>query len=164
MVGKWILNIVHKADQQTFNPSRSIRFPDNLRRVYNKKTVPFEERKIQKLLEIKERISQQELFNWLNKHKDKKPITKTVSTKIAKIADLKNLSKWAKKELRDKVPASIGRNKTWYSLGYDFCLAGYQLDDTYNILESYFAEEHDFPEREWKYAIQRGYNDCLKEH
>ena len=32
-ISKWILNVMDKADSQTSNPSRSVRFPGNLRRM-----------------------------------------------------------------------------------------------------------------------------------
>jgi len=164
MVSRWILSILKKADQQTINPSRGIRFPGNLRRVYGKKVVNASERKEQKLLILKGRISQKELFNWLNKYKEHKPVVRTRKKTMASKPSLKNLSVWAKKEIKAGVPANDGRNKTWFALGYDFCLAGYELDDTYDILESYFTEEHDFIRREWEYTINRGFNKCIEEN
>jgi len=164
MISRWILAIVTRADQQTINPSRSIRFPGNKRRVYGKKVVPFEERRDQKLLICRERITQKELFNWLSKHKDKKPKINVRKKTISTNASLKSLSKWAKGEIKDGVPARDGRNKTWFALGYDFCLAGFEINDTYSILEAYFAEEHDFTRREWEYTINRGYKKCIEEN
>jgi hypothetical protein len=163
-ISRWILNVVQGADQQTINPSRSIRFPGNMRRVYGKTVVPFEERKEQKLLVIKERISHKELFNWLSQYKNKKPKVVKTNKKISETASLKKLNKWAKTELSNGVPASEGRNKTWFALSYEFCLAGYSLSDTYSILETYFAEEHDFSKREWEYTVNRGYQKCIEEN
>jgi len=163
MVSNWILAIMTKADPKTKNPSRGIRFPGNLRRIMDKTVVPLEERKEQKLLQLKGRISQQELFNWLSKHKDKKP--KVASKKRKKLSgegSLKNLSRWAKTELKENIPCSKGRNTTWYALAYDFCLAGYSLDDTYSILEGYYVEEYDFARREWEYTLNRGYQTAME--
>ena len=163
MVSRWILNVVKRADQQTLNPSRGIRFPGNLRRVYGEEVVPMADRKEQKLLKLNNRISQAELFEWLNKFKDEKPIIRSTKNKRAKGAgSLKNLSPWAKKEISNDIPAQEGRNKTWYALGYDFYLAGYSLDDTFSILEAYFVEEHDFSRREWEYTVTRGYRTALE--
>ena len=162
MVSNWILAIAERADPKTKNPSRSIRFPGNLRRIYDVNVVPLEERKEQKLLQISGRVSQQELFNWLNKYKDKKPKVAVKRKKISGEGSIKNLSRWAKTEIKENIPCSKGRNTTWYALAYDFCLAGYSIDDTYSILEGYFAEEYDFTRREWEYTVSRGYQTAME--
>lgn len=175
MVSRWIVRILDKADNQTINPTRSIRFPDNKRRVYarapeggSKKipmVVPFDERKPQKLVELKERVTQAELFTWLSKHKDKKPKIRKKKLLTNTPASFKKLSTWAKEELAEGVTCEkIGsRNKTWYALACELALANFSLDDTYSILEGYFTEEHDFTQSEWEYTVRRGYEKAFEQ-
>ena len=65
---EWVLNIVKKADQLTKNPSRSIRFPDNVRHDTGKK---------QTLIELKTAVKNADFYSWLTKYPDKMPREKS---------------------------------------------------------------------------------------
>jgi hypothetical protein len=164
IVSRWILNIMEKADKQTLNPTRSIRFPDNLRRVYGNGVVPLEDRKPQHLVDLKKRITQKELFQWLSNHKDKKPKPERKRERPSGNPSFRKLEKWARDEIADGVPCQKlgGRNKTWYSLAAEMAIVGYSLDDTYSILGEYYSEESDFRESEWSAALKNGYHKGME--
>jgi len=163
-ISRWILNIMEKADPLTLNPSRSIRFPGNKRRVYGHGLAAPEERKEQRLVEIRHRVSQAELFSWLSGHKDKRPRVRRKKKISSTPPSFKKLPKWVRQELKEGVPGSKrgGRNKTWYSIAFEFAQQGFDIDDTFEILEDYFLEEHDFQQREWEYTVARGVKDALE--
>jgi len=147
---QWILNIMEQADQQTKNPSRSIRFPNVMRPDSGKE---------QRLVHMGNRISLKTLSKWLNKypHKAPKPLIRKKG-RSAK-ANIQGVKTWAKNALKDGVHTMDGsRNKTWMSLGCEFALNGFDIDDTIYYLEGYFEEQVDFNEREWLTAVKSGWN------
>lgn len=147
---QWILNILGKADQKTKNPSRSIRFPGTIRPDTGKE---------QKLVYMGERISLEELSKWLNKHPHKAPKPLIRKKGRSRKPNISGVKKWAKTALREGVHNMEGsRNNTWMSLGCEFALNGFSLDDTIYYLENYFEEQPDFREREWLTAIKSGWN------
>jgi len=146
---QWILNILTQADQMTKNPTRSVRFPNNIRKGTSN---------IQKLMYLGERISEDKLTRWLNRHPDKAPkplVRKHRATK----PNVENINTWAKVALKEGVHNQEGsRNQTWMALGCEMALNGFSLEDTVYYLEGYFEEQSDFRQREWQTAIESGWN------
>lgn len=152
---EWILNILSKADQKTKNPSRSIRFPNVIRPDTGKKQTP---------LFIGERISIEVLSEWLNKHPLQRP--KILEPRVRNDfvePDLKYIKTWAVKTLETGVHNLEGsRNQMWMSIGCEYSLAGFDLDDTIYYLEPYFEEQRDFKRKEWETAVKSGWNYAEK--
>lgn len=147
---QWILNILEKADSNTKNPSRSIRFPGNIRKNTGKE---------QKLVEMKGRVSLEVLSEWLNRYPSKVPKPMVKKHKNTGSANIKGIGEWAKKALVEGVHNMEGsRNQTWMAIGCEFAMNGFDLDDTIHHLSRYFEEQNDFREREWADAVKSGWN------
>jgi len=146
-IGDWIFNIITMADRQCKNESRSIRIPGAYR----------EPGKKQRLISLKERVSHEELFKWLNTYEHLKP--KPVEKKIIPVgqADFSKLSPWARAMLTKGINFKNGRSNGWYGLAYDLGLAGFSEENAVEILSQRFVEEHDFKEKEFLRTIQSAY-------
>jgi len=146
----WILNILEKADQNTKNPSRSIRFPGAIRP---------ESGKEQKLIHMGERTSLKDLSSWLNKHPHKTPKPFVKKNRNTGEPNVQGVQMWAKTALKEGVHnTDKGRNQTWMAIGCEMALNGFGLDDTVGYLEGYFEEQSDFRRSEWIVAITSGWN------
>lgn len=144
-VSEWILSIVTLADQNTKNPSRRIRVPGAIR-----------DQSRQVLVELVGAVPNQTLGAWLQQYPhlmptepEKKPITGNKS--------FPTMKKWMIKALHGDFPADKGRNKTWFAIACEFVLAGYDEDDTIDILQDYFTPDRDFKEREWKTTVRSAF-------
>lgn len=146
-MGKWILNIITLADQNTFYPSISIRIPEAVRS---------ETGKAQQLVDFKGKVSISELSAWLAKHPSAKP-KEYVKKPLSEVPDFDRISPWVIKKLRHGLDKNVGRNKQWFSIAANFAQAGYDEDDIISILSKYFQEESDFEEKEFLTAIASGY-------
>jgi hypothetical protein len=141
---KWILNIMKKADQQTLNPSRNIRFPGNKRKD--------DKQLMQSLVEIKERVRKSDLVDWLNQHPECMPKPKITRQRTnANIPTLKSIPEYISKKLEEGIFEE--RNKNWFSVACSFANAGYQEEDTLDVLIEFYTEEDDFKHPEWKMCI-----------
>ncbi len=147
MVNQWILNILTKADQQVKNPSRSIRFPGNKRRDGKGK--------IQALVEVRDRISQEELFIWLNKYPDKKPVPDTTPRRRTGNTSIENIPEWVSEILESGVTDQ--RNSTWFNIACSFARCNFDYEETVEVLENFFDEESDFKRPEWIVCIKQGF-------
>jgi len=148
----WILNVVKKADQQTKNPSRSIRFPGH-RRENGKKLK-------QSLVEIRDRITQDELFSWLNNWPELKPEPEIEekSYDINNVPDIGKMPKWFLDTLdRLKNGSQPGRNNTWFSLACKMAAHNFTLEEMVVYLDNFFVEEDDFKRDEWLVCIKSAY-------
>lgn len=143
---EWILNIATLADQNTKNPSRSIRIPGAFR----------EPEKQQKLLEYRGVVTMAELGDWLRQHPNAKPkekqqvgiVDKTILERVRpKISDL----------LVNRGIHPPNRNKQWFMVGVEFALAGVSEDDTIEGLRGFFQPDRDFKEKEWETTIHSAY-------
>lgn len=143
---QWILKIVTLADQNTQNPSRSIRIPGAWRSPSQK----------QRLVEIKGPVAVKDLVAWLNQHPNEKPKEKEKRVRSGS-RDFSQIKPWVIEALTNGIDPSKGRNKQWFSIACEFALAGYSEDDTLDILAEYFSPDRDFKEREWKTAIKSGF-------
>lgn len=147
---QWILNILTKADQQTKNPSRSVRFPGVIRNDTGKE---------QKIVHIKNRVKLEVLSEWLNKHEDKKPQALVRTRLKSNTHNWSGIKPWARTILMKGVHNMEGsRNQKWMSIGCEWSLNGYDLDTTIGHLRKFFEEQSDFSEREWLTAIKSGWN------
>lgn len=146
LFSEWILNITTAADQSTKNPSRSIRIPGAIRDTGK-----------QRLVELKGKVRLKELVEWLNNFPVAKPVKKERKKFNEGDFDPDRLSKWVLDRLNYGLEPNKGRNQQWFAIGCEFCLAGYTLDDTINLLSEYYVEENDFKRREWENAIKSGF-------
>ena len=138
-------------DQNTKNPSRSIRLAGAIRDNGN----------IQKLLDFRGPVSLKELRGWLMRWPDLMPKPRVQSPPIDGDPRLARLPGWIKKVLIEGVDPSKGRNKTYFGIGSDFAKCGFTLEDTLDILESnYFTPERDFTLREFRTAIKSGFKNA----
>ena len=143
---QWMLNILKEADQQVKNPSRSIRFPGNIRKETDKE---------QKLLYINKRINLNDLIVWLNKFPQKKPVPQTYTPKINACGTLQSIPKWVKEILENGI--TTDRNKTWFRIAAVLASCNYSYDEAISILEQFYEEEKDFRGSEWARTIQSAY-------
>jgi len=142
---EWVLNIVTLADQNTKNPSRSIRVPGAYR----------EPDKQQKLLEYRGVVTIAELSDWLRQHPAEKPKEKqkhTISNKVI----LDRIRPWVSEKLVNGI-FPPNRNKQWFTIAVEFATAGYSEDDTLDVLRAYFQPDRDFKEREWETTIHSAF-------
>lgn len=142
---EWILGIVSLADQNTKNPSRSIRMPGAYR----------EPGKKQLLIEMPGTIKLDDLVAWLKRYPDSKPKEKQ-ERKISDKPDFEKIKPW----ICEKVYSGIrppNRNKQWFTVGVEFALAGYSEDDTLDRLQKYFEPDRDFKQREWETSIKSAF-------
>lgn len=142
-INQWILNIVTLADQNCKNPSRCIRIPGAYR----------EPGKKQRLINIGNRVSHEELSNWLDKYDHLKPRVRERKPIPEGEADFDRLSPWVRSMLKNGIRFDNGRNSRWFSLAVDFKLAGYSQESTIDILEKFFIEDYDFKRKEWESTI-----------
>ena len=147
MVNQWILNIMEKADQMTKNPSRSIRFPGNLRKDGKKQK--------QALIGINKRLTHDELFAWLNEYPAKKPEPVMKIRNVYATPTMDNIPKWVKTVLEDGIYAD--RNNTWFAVACAFASCNYEIEDATATLEEFFQEERDFSRKEWLICIKSAF-------
>lgn len=154
-VAKWIRNIIDKADPQNISPSRGLRFPDNVR--------PDGLGKPQSLIEMRERITKEELWDWLTKHKDKKPKKETYTEEIDSNLPAGTISAWG-------LPASIldtlyklkhgeqdFRNKSWFNMACFMAKKNISYEDAIRLFQDYYIESPDFDRKEWISSIKSGF-------
>lgn len=145
-LSEWSLRIATMADQNTKNPSRSIRVPGAQR----------PEAKMQQLVEFKGPTSMKEFAAWLNNHPGAKP-QKREKRVLSDKPDFKKIRPWVRDALMKGLDPNKGRNKQWFAIACDFALAGYSESDTFSILAEYFASDRDFSEREWRTSVRSGF-------
>jgi hypothetical protein len=149
---EWILGSLPKADQQTKNPSRSIRMAGNMRGDSE-----------MKLINIGSRISLETLVAWLSQfdgampRPQEKPVYDPDS-----LPDIDTLPEWVREELVNGIDTSKGRNNRWYSIAYECSLRNWSQDDTISLLEVFFQPERDFGRKEWEIAIKSGVSSARK--
>lgn len=147
LMAEWMLAIATAADQNTKNPSRSIRIPGAYREP-GKKQLIVKHRGATKLADF---------AAWLAKHPNAKPRPPEKRT-ISAEADFSKLKKWVPERLaQGNIGAKLGRNKEWFAIACEFALAGYDEDDTMDILSGYFNPDRDFKEKEWKTSIHSAF-------
>jgi hypothetical protein len=146
---EWILNILKKADPLTKNPSRSIRFPENKR--------PDGKEMVQKLVDIRGRVSQTALYNWLNKFPEKRPELSRPKPIISAVPSQHNIPTYIKNWLESGVHTLTERNNKWFIIASTYAERGFSEDETVSILEEYFMEENDLKYKEWHSTIKSAF-------
>lgn len=147
VVNEWILAIVTKADQQTKNPSRSIRFPGNVRK--SGKKLP------QVLIDVKDRVEQDVLFDWLNQYPDRNPaLKKMIERKPMGDMEYEGIPIWMVDKLSEGVGSVGNRNKEWFCLAIELAKKGANEETIIQALGPFFTPEHDFPLKEWHNTIK----------
>ena len=141
---KWILNIATAADQNTSNPSRSIRIPGVVRPETGKK---------QELIGFNGSVNIAGLVLWLNQYPDCQPKEREKKT-ISDKPDLDKVPRWVQSLLQNGLDPTKGRNLQWFSISCEYTLSGFSESDIVDILSMYFVPERDFTEREWLTTIQ----------
>ena len=141
LLAKWILAIASEADQQTGPPSRCIRMP-GVKRGDN----------MQALVELKGRVSLDDLYSWLGKHKHLRPqIAKKKERE--ELVPTGKLPYWLIRALEDvnahAAKNGNGRNQTWFMIFIELAKLGKPLNDMIALAQPHFEEERDFKEREW---------------
>lgn len=142
-VAEWILNIVKKADQNTKNPSRGIRIPGAIRSSTKKE---------QKLVDLKRRISMDELNAWLSNFEELRP--KPIDEEVEMITDLGFVPIWVVKKLEEGIHNKGSRNSTWHIIANRIAEAGLNEEEAISVLSGYYEEQDDFPKKEWEYVIR----------
>lgn len=147
-MAEWGLSIATACDQNTKNPSRSIRFPGNIRPDTGKK---------QELLDYRGLVALKDFADWLAKHPEAKPKPPEKRHIAPGKGDMKYVKEWAKQRLVAGLDPRKGRNKQWFAIACEFALAGYSEDDTMDILSEFFTPDRTFREREWKTSIKSAF-------
>lgn len=142
---EWILNVATLADQQTKNPSRSIRVPGAFR----------EPGKQQTLMEYHGPVSLESLTNWLKAHPNAKPVKKQ-RNQISAEPNFDRVKRWVASTLVNGIRPP-NRNKQWFVIAIEFALCGYSEDDTIRLLSPYFEPDRDFREKEWEVTIHSAF-------
>lgn len=147
---KWLVNAIPHADRNTTNPSRSLRFPGFIRKETGKE---------QKLIEVRRRITHDELVRFLNKYPDAQPKKRETPLDVAPIANnIKGLDTWVKVGLKNKhFDFKNGRNSGWFGVGFDFGKNAINYDSSLKAARTCFIEESDFPVQEFEAAFKGGY-------
>lgn len=151
---EWTLKIMTMADQQTKNPSRSIRVPGALRK---------DSGKHQTMWSYRGPVSIKDFKAWLELHPDDKPKERTfdpVKKEFNKVASFDTLKLWVREALNRGITKN--RNYTWFLIGCEFSRGGFSLDGTLQILDQFYREERDFKRKEWIGAVTSGYKHARK--
>lgn len=151
---QWALNIGTLFDPSCKNPSRCIRIPGNIRPDTNKK---------QELIELTDKIQIKTFLDWFGDHLDAKPKVHKPETCRPGEPDFNKLSRWAKKQFKEGIDFTQGRNRAFFCLACDLAKTGYSKEDAIDILSQYFVEESDFKEKEFLIAISSAYKHKSKE-
>lgn len=148
---QWILNICSLADQATKNPSRSTRFPDNIRK----------NGRNQDVIHLGTRVSQEDLFRWLFQWENLKPVQHLRQTENFNRNFHNTIPAWVQTDLQ--IGITTDRNKTWFSHACSCFKNGWSLEDLTVELERHFQPEHDFTKREWLAVLKSAYQRVKKD-
>lgn len=145
LFSEWILKVITLADQNTKNPSRSIRIPGPVR----------DAGKRQELVEYKGPVKVADLVKWLHLHPNEKPQEKQ-ERKISDKPDFDRVKIWVKEMVFNGINPP-NRNKKWFTVAVEFALSGYGEEYTIDILRQYFSPDRDFKEREWETTVRSAF-------
>lgn len=149
LLAEWTLKIVNAADQNTKNPSRSIRIPG-----------PTRNDKKQMLIKYNGPVKNKDFIDWLKSNKSSYPGRKKIVHYDGNI-DSSKIKKWVLDKLLYGVDTTKGRNSQWYAIAYEFALSGLPEDRTIKYLRKSFIPERDFKEKEWLSTIKSAYKHAL---
>ena len=148
MLAEWAFSIGTLFDKNCKNPSRCVRIPGVIRPDTGKK---------QKLIQIGQRIKLDDFMAWLNQYPHLRPKEREERKNLTSENSYDRLSMWAKKQFKDGIDFSNGRNKGWFAIACDLAKSGYSQVETEDILIQYFAPEHDFKEKEFLTSIKSAF-------
>lgn len=154
-IAEWILNIASKADPMTKNPTRSIRFPGNVRK--DGKGME------QRLVEINGRISHNKLAKFLNKYPELNPAEirrKEIPKRPPETVG--GIPLWVYDKLENGVDESKGRNNEWFGIAMELSKAGHSPDEMIAFCEPYFSPERDFTQREWEDIFKHAHSRAMR--
>ena len=153
-VAEWILNILDRADPMTKNPTRSIRFPNNMR--------PNGKKQLQKLIEFKGKVKYNELAVWLQKHPDKNPAEKRKHEVKSVPKTVNGIPQWVLNKLQHGIDESKGRNNEWFGIAMELAKAGFDAEEIIGYTEEFFTPERDFSRNEWKTIMTHAHKRALR--
>jgi len=175
-VGNWIHNIINDGlpvemqfDGKTKNPSRFTRVPGGTNVKYQKDDdgnvinddsgYPVVKSKtIQSLLDVKGRIPDAVMEDWLMSHENLKPEVKRRDAVVV-ACDTANpllLKKWTVHLLKNGIHKGK-RNDGFFEIGNDFLKCGFTLDQTIEYIQDEARELGDFPMSEVISAVKSAY-------
>lgn len=153
-IAEWILNILDRADPMTKNPTRSIRFPNNIR--------PNGKKQLQKLLEFNGKVKYNDLAVWLQKHPELNPAEQRKHVKRAAPPTINGIPHWVLNKLQNGIDESKGRNNEWFGIAMELAKAGYNDEEIIGYTQEFFVPDRDFTEREWKTIMKHAYKRALR--
>ena len=153
-IAEWILNILDKADQMTKNPTRSIRFPGNIR--------PDGKKQLQKLIEFNGRVKYTELAKWLSKYPNKNPAEIRKIERPKYVKSINGIPEWVLYKLKNGIDESKGRNNEWFSIAMELAKAGYNDEQMISYCDEFFTPDRDFTRTEWKGIMKHAYKRSLR--
>lgn len=153
-VAEWILNILDKADPMTKNPTRSIRFPNNIR--------PNGKKQLQKLLEFNGKVKYSELAKWLQKHPKANPAEKRKHERVSIPRTVGGIPQWVLDKLQFGIDESKGRNNEWFSIAMELAKSGFDSDEMIGYCEEFFTPDRDFTLSEWKTIMRHAHKRALR--
>lgn len=153
-VAEWILNILDRADPMTKNPTRSIRFPNNMR--------PDGKKLNQKLVELKSRVTIAQLSAWLNKYPNKNPANVRVKTRTTHQKTIHGIPQWVLHKLQFGIDDSKGRNNEWFGIAMELAKVGYDDQQMIDQCSDFFVPDRDFTTREWESIMRHAYKRYLR--
>lgn len=142
---KWILNILEKADHATVNPSKFTRVPGATRSPSC----------LQELLDLRSRISREELNEWLNNYPSQRP-KENIQRPSYNQRNFK-LPKLAIQWLSENDFPEGERNSRWFWIACRCKDAGFTFEETIHQLSDFFVEEMNFSSNEWQRALESAY-------
>jgi hypothetical protein len=154
-IAEWILNILPKADQVAKNPTRSIRFPHNMR--------PNGKKQMQKLLEFNGRVKYNELAKWLQKHPELNPAEQRKHKKASTPRAVNGIPQWVLDKLANGIDEDKGRNNEWFGIAMELAKSGFDGDQIIAYTEEFFTPDRDFGEREWKTIMKHAYKRAQRQ-
>jgi len=164
-IAEWILNILDQADPMTKNPSRSIRFPNNMRK--DGKCLE------QKLVKMKGRVNNDILSVWLNKYPDLNPATIKAKRprRVSTSGSIGKVPLFVVDKVRNYDPYGDngmgGRNGFWYWVGRRLSESGFDFDEMLHALDPFFIEDNtygsSFLTEEYESTIKRAHDDYWTE-
>lgn len=154
-IAEWILAIMEKADSVTKNPSRSIRYPNNIRKDGKKLK--------QSLVEINDRIPMYELAKWLRQWEHLNPAEIRKRKKSKTTRKVNGIPRWILDKIVNGIDESRGRNNEWFFIAMELAKAGYTDEQMIELAEQYFTPERDFTQREWETIMKSAYKRHLRQ-
>lgn len=146
---RWLHGIVEKADHSTRNPSRFTRVPGSV----NNKTG-----RVQELIKLEQRVSNEEFYKWLNHYPHMQPRRQSrIVKQYLAPGEHGQLSGYTQTFLRYGAIAGY-RNNRLYSAACDMALNGYTFEEACDGLCRIMLQHPDITEEECITTITSAFN------